>query len=266
MKKLIESPMYRNDNYLPTESGEINVREFVMNKRTIRDNKPVHAGVCILQHSKLMLLQFVGFLRKYLINGSYSLIYGGKPIKFDKIIYLRIKFLDTDSLTIATTRTGIIETDSRKEQMEKFFLPIVKDNLKDEFETKWVKWLVLSNTIEEERCPGKLKVEFMTQNGEMISLSPKSYYAYCRTNDLVKDGKKGVPMWFTLKLEQYKDALYNDSLKTSIVEVRSLRLNLQKQMTRTTTYKQGLSSIHVKMAVDENKISGSPLKVNNQYI
>ena len=150
--------------------------------------------------------------------------------------------------------------------MEHIFFPIVKDNLKSEFEIEWTKWIVLSDTIEEERCPGKLKVEFMTQNGEMVSLSPKSYYAYCRSNDEIKDGKKGVPMWFKLKLDQYKDALYNHSVNPTIVEVRSLRLNKEKQMTRTTTYKYGLSSIHVKSAVENNKVSCTPLKVDNIYI
>ena len=61
MKKHTESPFHRHDSFLPTESGEPSVREFNMDQRYIRDNKPVHAGVCILQHSKLMLLQFVGF-------------------------------------------------------------------------------------------------------------------------------------------------------------------------------------------------------------
>lgn len=42
----------------------------------------------------------------------------------------------------------------RGEQMGDIFLPIVKENLKSEFMDEWGKWLVLSNTIEEEKFPG----------------------------------------------------------------------------------------------------------------
>ena len=51
--------------------------EVISDIATVRDRKPVHVGLAILQYSKLLLLQFVDFLRKYLEKDSYSLVYGG---------------------------------------------------------------------------------------------------------------------------------------------------------------------------------------------
>jgi len=82
-KKLAEklkSPLYKRDSALGTEEGD-EILEVIMDPRRVQDRKPVHAGVAILQHSKLMLLNFVDFLRKYLKKGSYALVYGGRKIQ-----------------------------------------------------------------------------------------------------------------------------------------------------------------------------------------
>ena len=78
----MESPFHKNAAFLESESGGRGIHEVVMEQRSVKDTKPVHAGVCILQNSKLMLLEFVDFLRKYLREGSFSLIYGGNIRKF----------------------------------------------------------------------------------------------------------------------------------------------------------------------------------------
>mgnify|MGYP000154353252 CR=1 FL=1 len=82
LRRIIESPLHKRDAFLTSESGEVGIHEVVMDQRSVKDMKPVHASVCILQHSKLMLLKFVDFLRKYLERGSYAIVYGGKPIIF----------------------------------------------------------------------------------------------------------------------------------------------------------------------------------------
>ena len=45
------SPTFKQDNFLGTESGE-GIFEVITGYRRIRDQKPVHLGVSILQHSK----------------------------------------------------------------------------------------------------------------------------------------------------------------------------------------------------------------------
>ena len=60
--------------------------EVISDIATVRDRKPVHVGLAILQYSKLLLLQFVDFLRKYLEKDSYSLVYGGNFLILLQII------------------------------------------------------------------------------------------------------------------------------------------------------------------------------------
>ena len=145
-------------------------------------------------------------------------------------------------------------------------MPIVKDALLEEFKSVWGNWLVLSNAVRDEKCPGKLKTEFFTQNGEMISLAPKSYYAKCFDTDQVKDGRKGIPKWADLKLEAFYETLYNEKSVRHKAEVRSLRLNKEKKMTRTSMIKAGLTAIHVKLRVTDDKVSCEPLKIGNNFV
>ena len=69
----------------------------------------------------------------------------------------------------------------RFEQMQKIFFPIVKRGKLQEFKKNWARWLVLTNRLEDEKCPGLLKEEFSTRDGEIVALSPKNYQVYCRT-------------------------------------------------------------------------------------
>lgn len=78
LRRYVESPLHKRDAFLSSECGDVGIHEVVMDQRSVKDIKPVHASVCILQHSKLMLLKFVDFLRTYLEKGSYAIIYGGK--------------------------------------------------------------------------------------------------------------------------------------------------------------------------------------------
>ena len=174
--------------------------------------------------------------------------------------------LDTDSVTIATTETGTILGTTRLEEMEKVFLPIVKPELLEEFKTVWGDWLVLSNRIQDEKRPGLLKVEFSTRNGEMVCLSPKSYYALCRDTNTTKDGRKGIPQWFDLKLDNFLNVLYRRSTERTTAQVRSLRLDKDKKMARTTMNKSGLTGIHVKLSVQSDGVTCEPLKHENVYI
>lgn len=188
-------------------------------------------------------------------------------LSYSKLIKTNyFNFLDTDSLTLATTKTGKMSETDRLSQMSAIFLPIVKKDLIEEFKNEWSRWLCLANTVEEEKRPGTLKVEFLTTNGQMISLAPKSYRAHCMTADISKIGKKGVPLWFDLKLKDYYDCLYNNEAEKSVAQVCSLRLDKEKKMSRTSLRKVGLTAIHVKRAVLDDRISTEPLKENGFYI
>lgn len=166
---------------------------------------------------------------------------------------------------MATTQTGTIKNGTQRELMEQIFFPIVNDGLLEEFKATWGTWLVLTDKIEDQKCPGKLKIEFSTQNGEMIALAPKSYYAHCRDKNMNKDARKGVPKWYPLNLSDFHNALYHNNSKHT-VEVRSLRLNTFKQMSRTTTIKRGLTGIHVKLGVQADKVTCEPLQLDGSFV
>ena len=212
-----------------------------------------------------MLLKFIDFLYKYLKEGSFVLVYSGMFIIGNSINFI-LFYQDTDSVTLATTETGPITGTTRLEEMEQVFLPIVKPELLSEFKSVWGNWLVLSNRIEDEKRPGLLKVEFSTRNGEMVCLSPKSYYALCRDQNKSKDGRKGIPSWFDLDLDSFRNVLYRRTNEKSVAQVRSLRLDKDKKMSRTTMHKSGLTGIHCKLGVADDGITCEPLCVNNVYI
>lgn len=72
----MKKPLYKRAALLTSEEGE-SIHEVIMDKRKIKDGKPVQLAVAILHHSKLLLLKFVHFLRTFLVKGSYAIVYGG---------------------------------------------------------------------------------------------------------------------------------------------------------------------------------------------
>ena len=150
--------------------------------------------------------------------------------------------------------------------MESVFWPIVKENKLTEFKRVWGDWLVLSNTVEDEKFPGKLKTEFSTSNGRMVCSAPKSYYAYCHTTNETEDGRKGIPNWQQLSQNNFIEVVYNKKTTQNNTEVRSLRLNTNKKMTRTATIKTGLTGIHIKLGVSDDGVSCEPLKKDGELV
>ena len=141
--------------------------------------------------------------------------------------------------------------------MEKTFLPIVRPEKRESFLEQWQDWLVLSNDVEEQKLPGKLKPEFSSLDAEMIALAPKSYICHDFSKNSNKIGKKGIPLIVPLELDEFRDVLYSNL--EHFVDVKSLRLNRDKEMVRTSTRKKGLSSITVKLRVGQDLINCHPL-------
>ena len=166
---------------------------------------------------------------------------------------------DTDSIGLGLTKSAKFDATSRKEMMEALFHPIVKTGKLEEFKSKVGEFLVLSNEIEDEKFPGKLKEEFQTTRGEMISLCPKTYYAHCLESKSTKDGRKGIQNSVELEAAEFKDVLYG-TIENHRTTLNSLRLNKEKKMTRTSTNKRGLSGIIYKTAVKEDRILCEPLR------
>ena len=77
LRKKIESPFFKTCSFLACENESDGITEVVMQQKNVTDSKPIHIGITILQESKLMMLQFVDFLKEYLIPGSFTLVYTG---------------------------------------------------------------------------------------------------------------------------------------------------------------------------------------------
>ena len=169
--------------------------------------------------------------------------------------------------------------------MEATFLPIVKPELKQEFLKVWDKWFVLEDTVRDEKTPGKLKgkkylknmtefiptaifviVEWETTDGCIVALCNKMYKCHDRTTKTDKRSTKGIPHSIKIEMEQFKACLLQTNYKPHFVELNSLRLDANKQMCRTSTYKKGLSDIFIKLHVSSDKISCSPLSINDKYL
>ena len=149
--------------------------------------------------------------------------------------------------------------------MRALFFPIVKPQLLESFKKEWSNWFVLSDEIEEKKCPGKLKQEFLTFNGEMYALAPKTYFSYCPELNSTKDGRKGIPKSYPLTLKDFHATLY-DNAKDEPVKINSLRLNNEKRMTRATINRKNLTNIHAKLAVQPDRVTCEPLRIKNKFL
>ena len=80
----------------------------------------------------------------------------------------------------------------------------------------------------------------------------------------VKMGSKGIPHNEKLKSEAFLETLLTNN--SHFVTLRSLRLNKNREMSRITQRKKGLSDIFFKFPLDDDGITCRPLKLNDEYL
>ena len=82
------------------------------------------------------------FLKKHLIPGTFTTVY-----------------CDTDSMAIATCRSDpeLQSKRTSEEQLRAVFDPIVRPEMREQWETNWKRFFVTEDTVEDEKFPGKLK-------------------------------------------------------------------------------------------------------------
>ena len=96
----------------------------------------------------------------------------------------------------------ITEGMTLEEQYRAAFDPNVREDMKESWEKSWKSWFVTTETAEDERFPGKLKVEFSFKRGHFVALAPKSYFAWNAEDTSQKLGSKA-------KLENIKNKILN---------------------------------------------------------
>ena len=127
--------------------------EVTKTPQTIVERFPLHAGNCVLHQSKILLVDFVVVLEKFLQEESFKFLYTGKSsnVNLKKGIII---FIDTDSFALSFT-DGIDN--------------LVRPELVNEWEKVKKKLFVLDETDAFDlRFPGKWKKEFSTTHGAII--------------------------------------------------------------------------------------------------
>ena len=62
---------------------------------------------------------------------------------------------------MVTSKTATPMDDSRRAKMDCIFRPIIAPGKEESFFDQWADWLVLTDTIEDQRKPGLLKSKFV---------------------------------------------------------------------------------------------------------
>ena len=73
------------------------------------------------------------------------------------------------------------------------------------------------------------------------------------------------PRQFKLEHAEFKEVLYGEDFKHK-VQIKSLRLDREKRMTRTTLLKSGLTDIHIKMRVEWDRVTCEPLQKDGHFV
>ena len=71
-----------------------------------------------------------------------------------------------NSMCLALTRTNLADTysDDKEKQLRALFDPIVKPSMRESWENQWRDWFVTTNSVIDQRTPGKLKGFHLFQN------------------------------------------------------------------------------------------------------
>ena len=209
---------------------------------------------------------------------SYTISYGPQyQFYFRFMFYLydhleegsfKAAYADTDSMCLGLSRTiqsklPAVPEDNLEKYHEAVFGPLVKPSMRESWEKTWKQWFVTTKQVEDQRLPGKLKLEFSLSRGHFIGLSPKCYYCFNFDDREAKLGTKGVPHYHNLQLPNFLDKLYGQ--KDLKIQLRSLRL-LGGAMSRVHIDKRALSDLFSKFHISFDGITCTPLKLNDQYL
>ena len=247
LNKLMVKPFFKDEQELVDEEGEVKGWEVESRKKTVFDDKPVHVSAAILQHSKVLFLDFMLFLYSHLKPGSFLNSYA-----------------DTDSICLGLSRTKPIPENATLEEYYRcLFDPLVRPEMLESWEAKWKSWICTTEAVEDQRKPGKLKREFGLSKGHFIALSPKCYFVWNEETKATKRSSKGVPHSCPIQLEHYLKKLYGKEQHYSTL--RSLRM-VNKEMSRTEQQRSSLSDLFCKFKVQDDAITCKPLSVHNFYL
>ena len=81
-----------------------------------------------------------------------------------------------------------------------------------------------------------------------------------------KKSTKGIPHINKFEIDTWLSVLLDESFPHQKIEINSLRLNRNKEMSRMKCQRSALSDVFLKMQVQSDKISCKPLMKNKEYL
>ena len=82
----------------------------------------------------------------------------------------------------------------------------------------------------------------------------------------IKKSTKGIPHCNSFAMETWLSVLLDESFPHQSVQINSLRLNRKKEMSRMQCQRAALSDVFLKMQVQSDRISCTPLVKNGQFL
>ena len=92
------------------------------------------------------------------------------------------------------------------------------------------------------------------------------YQGFDGTTGEVKKSTKGIPHINSFTMDTWLSVLLDENFPKQSVKINSLRLNRKKEMARMACHRSCLSDIFLKMQVNSDKVSCSPLMKNDQFL
>ena len=92
------------------------------------------------------------------------------------------------------------------------------------------------------------------------------YQGFDATSGSIKKSTKGVPHSNQFDMSTWLSVLLDESFPQQNVTINSLRVNRNKEMSRMSMNRAAMSDVFLKMQVQPDKITCTPLMQNNVYL
>ena len=173
-------------------------------------------------------------------------------LQYVKTEEIQLLYTDTDSIFLAMTKP-----------LEELVLIDKKEEWNARVRSEW--FVLDESDINQIREPGLFKYEALVTNGSFVALSSKCYSLKDNISNQSKQATKGIHQSEKTHHDLFLSSLYEDN----DIYSNQLRMNFAKKygtMAIVQQRKRALNNIFTKLRVDDDLISISPLKKNNQFI
>ena len=146
---------------------------------------------------------------------------------------------------------------------------LVVPELRNEYEVEKYNWFLRDNSPEEQRFPGKMKVEAETSSGFFCGLSPKCYVISDGDEKRKFEDKmalKGVSKKLKIDSINFIETLYNPEDDKTVSCDQFIFKKNTTSMFSITMQKKLMNCFYTKMQVQADHVTLYPLSIENKYI